>query len=205
MTEKQLIEENHKNRLASFHGTMAEQLNSRLSESPRFFALILAALTAYAYVISQPQTGRFLLALVSLISYVVLLWAIWYVAALGYAFRFLQYSMHQAEKVLGWDKHGLSSGEVSREGIFSSFWLLPGIYHAHLSGLVCIVGIVCFIFGVKWWNTAGFWCPHWEAVALGISTWQLGVGWSFFINKYYRDKYDKKLNNSTTCPENYHG
>jgi hypothetical protein len=41
--------------LATFHSTMADQLDSRLSESPKFFGVILAAFTAYGYVISPSR------------------------------------------------------------------------------------------------------------------------------------------------------
>ena len=41
----------------------------------------------------------------SLLSYVAVLWASWYLAALGYAFRYLQYGQHCIEQALGWDAY----------------------------------------------------------------------------------------------------
>lgn len=194
--------------LATFYSTMAEQLDSRLSESPKFFGVILAALTAYGYVIStwKPGTSRFLLVLVSLISYIVILWAIWYVAALGYAFRFLQYPMHQAEKVLGWETYTIRSGEVPKScSLHRYFWLLPGIYHAHLGGLVAIMAIVCFVFAFKWWNTEGaFGCPHSEALSSSSIGFFLGLLWTVAINNRYVNKYEDKeraLENEKTKKE----
>ena len=65
--------------LAQFHHTISEQLNSRLSESPKFFGLLVVVSTGYGYVLSSPllykQKEVFLLA--SLLSYAAVLWASW--------------------------------------------------------------------------------------------------------------------------------
>lgn len=74
--------------LAEFHHTISEQLNARLSESPKFFGLLIVVSTAYGYVLSKPELSaqKELFVLASLLSYVAVLWASWYLAALGYAF-----------------------------------------------------------------------------------------------------------------------
>lgn len=186
--------------LASFHATMAEQLNSRLSESHRFFGVLVLALTAYGYVIWgwKPETGRFLLALVSVISYLVVFWALWYLAALGYAFRFLQFSMHQTETALGWRNYGLDSGQVAK-GLFRWCWLLPGIYHAHLFGLLVVMVIVCSVFALKWWHTLGaFGHSYFEAIASSVIGVVAAGVWAVLINLHYVNKYEAKAGRRTT-------
>lgn len=190
--------------LVTFHSTMADQLNSRLSESPRFFAFVIAALTAYAFVISHYQSDRFMLVLVSFISYMVLQWAIWYMAALGYAFRFLQYSMHLAEVALDWTQYSLEYGVPPKTRSFSrTFWLHPGIYHAHLAGLIIIVCIVCAVFSFKWWRgTGAFGHPQCEALTV-LSCGVVGsLLWTLFINNHYVNKYEDKANVDFTKARN---
>jgi hypothetical protein len=98
-------------RLAGFHLTISEQLNARLAESPRFFWALVAVSTGYGYVLwnlrlqSEPDR-TFLFTLASSLAYFAVLWASWYLAALGYAFRFLQNSQHCMEHALQWDNLG---------------------------------------------------------------------------------------------------
>lgn len=184
--------------LTSFHGTMAEQLDARLSESHKFLGVLVLAITAYAYVIWywELSRGRFVLLLVSAISYLVTIWAIWYLAALGYAFRFLQYSMHQAEKTLGWEKLGLPSGTVG-QGLPRVIWLHPGIYQAHLFGVVSLMLLVCVTLAFKWWHIPEF-VPdvllnkHTESIILGVVGLVGGLSFTVGINLFYVSKYEKK-------------
>lgn len=52
MTEEQ------KWRLATFHQTISEQLNARLSESPKFFAVLVVVSTGYGYVLLTVDVKR---------------------------------------------------------------------------------------------------------------------------------------------------
>jgi|SRR5713101_6692878 len=95
-------------RLADFHRTISEQLNSRLEESPRFFWALVAISTAYGYALWEPKSDPLALAqreivvrLTAILAYLATLWASWYLAALGYAFRFLQNTQHCIEHALG--------------------------------------------------------------------------------------------------------
>ena len=157
--------------LAQFHHTISEQLNSRLSESPKFFGLLVVVSTGYGYVLSNPllykQKEVFLLA--SLLSYAAVLWASWYLAALGYAFRLLQNSQHRIESALGWNPKYVPGSEDDRmtgqppqwppktfRRRIDAFWLLPGIYHAHAAGLAVFLIIICVAFG---YHASEYW-PH---------------------------------------------
>ena len=65
--------------LAQYHHTISEQLNARLSESPKFFWLLIVVSTAYGYVLSNhPSCHKSLFVLVSLLVWAVSLWANWY-------------------------------------------------------------------------------------------------------------------------------
>ena len=108
--ENQKIE---RDQLAGFHQTISQQLNARLAESPRFFWALVVVSTGYGYVLwnvanatkqDEPEL-RPVLILASLLSYVAVLWASWYLAALGYAFRYLQSGQHCIEHALGWDAY----------------------------------------------------------------------------------------------------
>ena len=87
-----------RDQLAGFHHTISEQLNARLSESPRFFWALIVVATGYGYIIwsvsayddVQLRDKRIVLWSAAILSYFAVLWANWYLAALGYAFRFLQ-------------------------------------------------------------------------------------------------------------------
>jgi hypothetical protein len=46
--------------LAQFHHTISEQLDSRLSESPKFFGLLVIVSTGYGYVLSDSKFSKFL-------------------------------------------------------------------------------------------------------------------------------------------------
>lgn len=132
-------------RLAQFHHTISEQLNARLEESTKFFGLLIVVSTGYGYVLSTPVlcSQRDVFVLASFLAYGTVLWLTWYLAALGYAFRFLQNSQHLIEHALGWSPAyvpGPQNGRVVGEPpeslkLKDSFWLLPGIYHAHAAGL----------------------------------------------------------------------
>lgn len=139
--------------LVSYYQTISEQLNARLTESPRFFGVVVVASTAYGYVIWNGKAAKsidfFFLGFSSLVFYVVILWAIWYLLALGYAFRYLQFSQHRIEDDLGWDVYrsketGNPPGNI--KGLKDLFWVLPGIYHAHLGGLITIIFLLFSVF-----------------------------------------------------------
>jgi hypothetical protein len=140
------IHQKEKELLAEFHHTISEQLNSRLSESPKFFALLVVISTGYGFVLSDSKF-RNLTTPALVLALAATLWASWYLAALGYAFRFLQTCQHHIEKELGWNpKYVLSAGNPPRSywNPLGWFWLLPGIYHAHAAGLGAFFVIVCF-------------------------------------------------------------
>jgi hypothetical protein len=156
---RQPLPDEEKNRLTSYYQTISEQLNARLSESPRFFGVVVIASTAYGYVIWNWKTiqnvdlGQLLLALASFVFYITLLWAIWYLLALGYAFRYLQFSQHRIEDALGWDKYrSKDTGKPPKKikSLKDLFWMLPGIYHAHLGGLIAIAVVLCGVFWNQW-------------------------------------------------------
>ena len=88
--------------LAQYHHTISEQLNSRLSESPKFFWVLIAVSGAYGFVLSNDPNNHKELFVLGIAVCVVILWANWYLAALGYAFRFLQNIQHCAEHALKW-------------------------------------------------------------------------------------------------------
>ena len=144
--------------LAGFHQTISEQLNARLAESPRFFWALVVVSTGYGYVLwnvaNDPKPGLFMmLGIASLLSYVAVLWASSYLAALGYAFRYLQNIQHCIEHALEWDIYGprrnpRKPGEPPARywWCLDIFWLLPGIYHAHVGGLVAFLAIIILAF-----------------------------------------------------------
>jgi hypothetical protein len=95
------MDDEEKELLAQFHHTISEQLNSRLSESPQFFGLLVVVATGYGYVLSDNKYRG----LVHPATFLVLactLWAAWYLAALGYGFRYLQTTQHRIEHELKW-------------------------------------------------------------------------------------------------------
>lgn len=151
------MDDKEKELLAGFHHTISEQLNARLSESPKFFGLLVVVGTGYAYVLSKTEL-RSLIPLATKLSLAATLWASWYLAALGYAFRFLQTSQHRIEGALEWRRYSPPAG--TRQGTLLNplawFWLLPGIYQAHAAGLVAFFIFVSFtgLYGSTRWAVA---------------------------------------------------
>ena len=210
------LTEQDKENLAKYHATIAEQLDSRMAESPKFFGVVVVALTAYAYAIwhwvpnkegSTLAEQGFMLGIVSILAYLVVLWAVSYLAALSYAFRFLQYSMHKAEDELGWKGFRLSDAERMNYGcVTDSFKLSPGIYHAHLAGLFFIMILLCFVFWHKWayyCRTVGekIWClgESRDWVYPGVFL-LFGVFWFVFVNRHYLLKYVMKIEEKKAPP-----
>ena len=137
--------------LPAFHKIVSEQLNARLSESPKFFAALVIAGSAYGYALwlaweSSTKATEFLLA--SILAYAAVVWSLWYLAALGYAFRLLQNTQHCIERALRWDRYTPSNNEppCHIQTAADVFWLLPGIYHAHTFGLVAFLVIIGIAF-----------------------------------------------------------
>ncbi|MEQ1845957.1 MAG: hypothetical protein ABL983_10345 [Nitrospira sp.] len=210
------LTEQGKQNLTTYHATIAEQLDSRMAESPKFFGVVVVALTAYAYAIwhwvpnkdgSTLVEQGFMLGIVSMLAYLVVLWAVSYLAALSYAFRFLQYSMHKAEDELGWKGFRLSDAERMHYGcVTDSFRLLPGIYHAHLAGLFFVMIFICFVFSHKW----AYYCREaGERIGcLGESRdWVypgvfllFGTFWFVFVNRHYMLKYVSKIKEREIVP-----
>ena len=188
MTEKD------KELLAQFHHTISEQLNSRLSESPKFFGLLIVITTGYGYVLSNHElsSNKELFVSASLLSYFSVLWASWYLAALGYGFRFLQNIQHCAEHALNWNPRYVPREDERA----STLWLLPSIYHPHAIGLVFVLGIICGIFGyhARLW----LWSPCCSWI-LSLIFFLAGLGFVLWINKYYKRKFETKRRNATEC------
>lgn len=182
--------EKDKELLARFHQTISEQLNSRLSESPKFFALLVVVATGYGYVLSRPDLNKLFLP-ATLLALAATLWASWYLAALGYAFRFLQNSQHCIEHELGWAKYTPGSlGEAGKppnpvDSIGDAFWLLPGIYHAHAAGLCAFLAVIC----VAGCRRAWCWWPHCCIVATGITAFVFGIVFIIWANAHYVLRY----------------
>ncbi len=187
--------------LAQFHHTISEQLNSRLSESPKFFGLLIVVSTGYGYVLSNHNLScnRELFVTASLLSYAPVLWASWYLAALSYSFRFLQNCQHCAEHALKWNRYGPhGKGKDSATGrppkgttsIHDAFWLLPSIYHPHAFGLFVFLMIVCgvFYFHVSYWG--------WAAGAIAFL---IGAGFMYWINRLYKIKFDNTRRDPSEC------
>jgi hypothetical protein len=138
------MDHEEKELLAEFHHTISEQLNARLSESPKFFGLLIVVSTGCGYVLSEPKLCKFI-TLATVLSLAATLWATWYLAALGYAFRFLQNIQHRIEHALEWSRCTLDSGNPPESLWYpwKWFWLLPGIYHAHAAGICFLFVLVC--------------------------------------------------------------
>ena len=203
-----------RDQLAGFHRTISEQLNARLSESPRFFWALVVVSTGYGYVLwnvandqRQGEPGLCaMLVIASLLSCGAVLWASWYLAALGYAFRYLQNVQHCIEHALGWDVYGPAHGDAPsriRWCIHTTFWLLPGIYHAHVFGLLLLLTIVIIAFYLYCKQC----CCSYPALCIGIIAfvfWAIGVVFIFGINRRYVSKYREKRkdpSNGTCAPK----
>jgi hypothetical protein len=190
-------------RLAGFHHTVSDQLNSRLEESPRFFWVLVGVSTAYGYVLwnfssasgqAQPARQK-VLVLASILVYAAVLWASWYLAALGYAFRFLQNCQHCVEHALGWDLYvpsgrrpGTPPSKVRWFFCSEVFWLLPGIYHAHAAGLVILLAMIS---GAFCWNSRQWWPSI---------LFLFGVWFIIWINSHYVRKFIKMRRDPGTVP-----
>lgn len=196
--------------LAGFHKTVSEQLNARLAESPKFFGVLLVISTGFGYVLWTADIERhpgqqIVVALAALLSYMAILWASAYLAALGYAFRFLQNCQHCIEHVLAWDdvvltgKLGVENGRErpgrppkrDEETLWNAFWLLPGIYHAHAAGMGFFLAIVV---GAFCWHAAKNY-PRWP-VACVIATGAIflfgGLRFIWWVNRYHLRRYTKR-------------
>jgi len=181
--------------LAGFHHTISEQLNARLSESPKFFGLLVVVSTAYGYVLTE-KPKLFLAA--SLLTIAATLWASWYLAALGYAFRFLQNCQHCIEHELDWAKYtpgGQDKTRGKRTGVPPEriktlgdiFWLLPGIYHAHAAGLGVFAAVIC----VASCRVSWCWWPQYRCYTIicGLIVFLASTLLMFLFNIHYVRKY----------------
>ena len=191
------IPSRERDQLASFHRTISQQLNTRLAERPRFFWALVIVSTGYGYVLwnvaknsEKAEPGlHMVLVLASLLSYVAVLWASWYLAALGYAFRYLQNGQHCIEQALGWNAYVLPYGKPPASVHWwrwsEIFWLLPGIYHAHVFGLVSLLVtiIVSFCWYSKQW--LGICC----VLLIGLISLATGVVFINSINAHYVRKF----------------
>lgn len=190
--------------LAQFHHTISEQLNSRLSESPKFFGLLVVVSTGYGFVLSRPDLCKqdLILVLASLISYLAVLWASWYLAALGYAFRFLQNIQHGIEHELDWEKYAPMPENTRKTGkppwppdkLFDEFWLLPGIYHAHAAGLGVFLTVICVAFGCYGWNIWQSCGLHCFVVGISVAATILGLFFICRMNRHYLRRFQAKRN-----------
>ena len=191
-----------RDRLADFHRTLSEQLNARLAESPRFFWVLIVVSAGYGYVLWYVKTEpefpdrRIVVTLAAALSYIAILWASYYLAALGYAFRFLQNCQHCIEHALEWDRSVLT-GDVrpgtsrrrpgtppERESGLKVFWLLPSIYHAHVFGLSFFLVMIVAAFCWHLSRTQPYW-PKTCVILVGSAFVLVGLWFMFWINRYY--------------------
>ena len=188
------MNDKEKELLAQFHHTISEQLNSRLSESPKFFGLLVVVSTGYGYVLAEPKLCN-LVTLATALSLAATLWASWYLAALGYAFRFLQSTQHRIEHALEWRKFALNSGKTPTSlwrKPWEWFWLLPGIYHAHAVGLCLLFVLICLAFCRYHWDC---W-SHRFLMKAGFAASSIGVCVIALMNLYYLKKFIVKREQS---------
>ena|SRR2546422_7585165 len=181
--------------LGLFHQTISEQLNARLSEAPRFFWGVILSVTAYAYVLwwyggekQTPDRFYYVFMLVSAVAYLSILWVTSYLAALGYAFRYLQNAQHRIEDVLGWEIYRPQTTGIPPETIRSLgdlFWLLPGIYHAHLYGLLFLSVVLHVVFVSIIPDKHG-------ATLIAIATSTFETAWVFWWNYHYLRKFRQR-------------
>jgi protein-S-isoprenylcysteine O-methyltransferase Ste14 len=191
------MNEKDKELLAGFHHTISEQLNSRLSESPKFFGLLVVVSTGYGYVLSSHalNCNKELFVSASLLSYGAVLWASWYLAALSYGFRFLQNIQHCVEHALKWNPRYVPKEKEGGERT-SWFWTLPSIYHPHAVGLGLVLFLICGIFAhhAEHW----FWVP---CCVWLLSASLLAVGWGLmcWAYRYYLHKFNDKRMPPAEC------
>ena len=190
--------------LAIYHQTISQQLNARLEESPRFFWALVVVSTGYGYVLwdvtrgskpTQPELPVIFI-IASLLSFFAVLWASWYLAALGYAFRYLQNIQHCIEHRLGWNIYGPegSSPPTNIRRCSDIFWLLPGIYHAHKCGLVLFLVIIISAFSLYSSRLWGVCC----SLLLGFASLFTGIGFIIYINWHYLRKFKKHRKDPAT-------
>jgi hypothetical protein len=185
--------------LAQFHRTISEQLNSRLEESPRFFWALVAISTAYGYALWGAKSDPSVLAqreivvrLTAILAFLATLWASWYLAALGYAFRFLQNTQHCIEHALGWAKYAPENTKPPENARWvDSFWLLPGIYHPHALGLCVFLSLISFTSLSRWHSDTCIISAH-------IVLWLAGLICIVSIHRYYLAKFAKRFRDPTT-------
>jgi hypothetical protein len=171
--------------LAQFHHTISEQLDSRLGESPKFFGVLVIVATGYGYAVTKnpanPALDKGLVLAATLLSLAATFWAAWYLAALGYAFRFLQLTQHGIEEALEWKRFAPTPGEPKLFlNPFKWFWLLPGIYHPHVAGLTALFLVV-------------LWLTDWSGCAK-INGSIVGIAFIALTNLYYLKKFIKRRN-----------
>lgn len=189
-------------KLADFHRTISEQLNARLEESPRFFWALLAISTAYGYALwgenSDPSAlhqRQIVVRLVGVLAYLATLWASWYLAALGYAFRFLQNTQHCIERALGWDKYAPHNNLPPKAPRWlDSFWLLPGIYHPHAVGLGVFLTLIAF---TSVWR----WHPNTCVISTQVILLLAGIIFMVSIHRYYLKKFSGRQRNPSSIEE----
>jgi len=176
--------------LVEFHKTISEQLDSRLSESPRFLGAVVIALTAYGFALELSTRGLLLLA--TGVLYAVLLWAIWYLIVLSYAFRHLQNIQHGIENRLGWSqfrplKTGIPPGRLRHYKINELFWIVPGIYQPHLAGLLFLIGVLSFVTNYLYGKEL-----EWLDVGLMHVPFMIALLWAGGLSRHYFIKYREK-------------
>ncbi len=126
--------------------------------------------------------------LVSGVAYLSILWVVTYLAALGYAFRYLQNSQHRIGDVLGWEIFRPKTTGVPPATIRSIgdlFWLLPGIYHAHLYGLLFLSVVLHVVFVVIISDVRG-------ATLTAITALLFEIAWIWFWNYHYLKKFRQR-------------
>ncbi|MGB8477741.1 MAG: hypothetical protein WCE63_02735 [Acidobacteriaceae bacterium] len=191
--------------LAQFHHTISEQLNSRLSESPKFFGLLVIVATGYGFVLSECRLHKLFIP-ATLLALSATLWASGYLAALGYAFRFLQNTQHCIEHAFRWNIYTPRPAKDNPTGkppwptekFSDSYWLLPGIYHAHAFGFAVFLGIIGVAFGFYAWF---FWQSCLQrclVIVIGSLTMGLGLVWIRAWNRHYLKKYNDKWRDPET-------
>lgn len=177
--------------LVTFHGVISSQLNARLAESPRFFAALVVTGTAYGFVLwdSKVSPGLFLIA--SFVAYAAVFWSIWYLAALGYAFRYLQNAQHRIEDDLNWHVYRNKTTGIPQDDdsfVARAFWLLPGIYHAHAAGLTVLLCVIVSAFAWRWiWPNSL--CG---AVAVSVAGSCFSIAMVFLTNRHYAQRFERK-------------
>lgn len=180
------LTEEDKKGLALFHQTISQQLNARLTESPKFFGVLVVASAGYGYVLATfgADDAR-IFVLASAVIYAAVVWALGYLAALGYAFRFLQNSQHRIEDALGWAAYRpKGTGEPPEQFKHPGdiIWCLPGIYQAHAVGLTVFLLMIVWTF--YWYVDETWW-----ALPTAILASLAGVAFAAVINAYYVKKY----------------